>query len=160
LDLIFCAISSIFQTFSSSLSTTALFDLRHYLRMSKPLLFLHLCHCLRLCFTAFISQIHLHLHLRHRLRLCFTAFISQICLRPLKMKRSSSNKELLFVFNSDFSDAEAARGALEITSIGADVGGFPMVSTPASGGGSWKRCFKLRQSWCTALFVLFAQQKN
>jgi hypothetical protein len=101
--------------------------------MSKPLFFLHLrlrlCHRLRLCFTAFISQI--HLHLRHRLRLCFTAFISQICLRLLKMKRFSSNKELLFIFNSDFSDAEAARGALEITSVGADVGGFRTVPTPA-----------------------------
>lgn len=30
----------------------------------------------------------------------------------------------------------------------------------SNGGGSWKRCFQLRQSRCTALFVLFAQQKN
>lgn len=81
--------------------------------MSKLLLFLHLR--LRLC---------------HRLRLCFTAFISQIRLHLLKMKRSSSNKELLFLFNSDFSDAEAAQGALEITSIRGDVGGFLTIPTP------------------------------
>lgn len=102
--------------------------------------------------------LHLHLRLCHRLRLCFTAFISQIRLHLLKMKRSSSNKELLFLFNSDFSDAEAAQGALEITSIRGDVGGFFDYSN-SNGGGSWKRCFQLSWSWCTALLYYLLNRK-